>query len=229
MSDDNNNLNDNVESVSGQSDENNGNEAIEQTDKQTDSTPEQTKSIASELLDYVEIFIFSACAVLLLFTFFVRLCRVDGPSMNNTLIDGEILLISDIAYEPKQFDIIVFHQTHAERNDFNEPIVKRVIATSGHYVRIDFDNSLVYVSDDGTFDKDDIIDEEKYIHLDSGRWSSSGVFETFVPEGKLFVMGDNRNNSSDSRSRSIGLVDERRLLGKVLIRILPFSKIGSLY
>ena len=183
--------------------------------------------LASELIDYVEIFVFAVCAVLLVFSFFVRVCRVDGPSMNNTLVHNEILITSNIAYKPQQNDIIVFHQTNEQRNVFNEPIVKRVIATEGHFVKIDFENSIVYVSENDVFDASDILDESEYVFIDGGRYYMNGTMETYVPEGKIFVMGDNRNHSSDSRSESIGLVDTRRVLGKVVLRIFPFEKFTS--
>ena len=190
-------------------------------------TEKKKTSFASELIDYVEIFVFAVCAVLLVFSFFVRVCRVDGPSMNNTLIHNEILITSNIVYKPQQNDIIVFHQTNEQRNVFNEPIVKRVIATEGHFVKIDFENSIVYVSEDDVFDASDILDESEYVFIDGGRYYMNGTMETYVPEGKIFVMGDNRNHSSDSRSESIGLVDTRRVLGKVVLRIFPFEKFTS--
>ena len=190
-------------------------------------TEKKKTSFASELIDYVEIFVFAVCAVLLVFSFFVRVCRVDGPSMNNTLIHNEILITSNISYKPQQSDIIVFHQTNEQRNVFNEPIVKRVIATEGHFVKIDFENSIVYVSGDDAFDASDILDESEYVFIDGGRYYMNGTMETYVPEGKIFVMGDNRNHSSDSRSESIGLVDTRRVLGKVVLRIFPFEKFTS--
>ena len=184
-------------------------------------------SFISELIDYVEIFVFSVCIVLLVFTFSLRICRVDGDSMNNTLIDKEILLITDVGYKPKQNDIIVFHQTSDEYIQYNKPIVKRVIATEGQYVKINYDKGLVYVSDDNNFDETDLLDESAYIYLDTGKWKLSGVLEKYVPKGYVFVMGDNRNNSADSRISAIGLVDERRILGKVLLRVLPLSKAGT--
>lgn len=185
------------------------------------------KSFVSELLDYVEIFIFSACAVLIIFSFFLRICRVDGPSMNQTLTHGEILITTNIAYEPQQRDIIVFHQTNEQRDRYNEPIVKRVIATAGQYVKIDFEKALVYVSNDAVFEETDILNEQDYIYLDIGKWKMSGTLETYVPQGKIFVMGDNRNNSADSRGQDIGLVDTRRVLGKVIFRLFPFSKLTA--
>lgn len=189
-------------------------------------TTQNKTSFISEFIDYVEIFVFSVCIVLLLFTFCLRICRVDGDSMNNTLIDKEILLISDVGYTPKQNDIIVFHQTSDQYIQYNKPIVKRVIATEGQYVKINYDNGLVYVSDDNIFDETDILDESSYIYLDTGKWDLSGVLEKYVPQGYVFVMGDNRNNSADSRISAIGLVDERRILGKVLLRVFPLSKAG---
>lgn len=187
---------------------------------------QKKNSFISELIDYIEIFVFSVCVALLVFTFAFRICRVDGDSMNNTLINNEILLISDINYQPEQNDIIVFHQTSDVYIQYNKPIVKRVIATAGQYVKINYDKGIVYVSDDNVFDENDILEESAYIYLDNGKWNSSGTLEQYVPEGYVFVMGDNRNNSADSRFPAIGLVDERRILGKVLIRIFPLSNAG---
>ena len=191
----------------------------------TESNETKNKNIISELIDYVEIFVFSACAVLLIFSFFFRVCKVDGPSMNQTLIHGEVLITTNVFYTPEQFDIIVFHQTDESRTRYNEPIVKRVIATGNHYVKIDFNNSLVYVSEDAIFDEKDLINEQEYAYLDIGRWRMNGTLETYVPEGKLFVLGDNRNHSADSRSQDIGLVDTRRVLGRVILRLFPIDRI----
>jgi len=138
------------------------------------------------------------------------------------------LVISDLFYTPKQGDIVVFHQTSDTYERFNEPIVKRVIATGGQYVKIDYTAGRVYVSDDDVFTDNELLDESGYAYISGGVWKNAGhepeVFA--VPEGHLFVMGDNRNNSSDSRSVAIGCVDERRVLGRVLIRLTPFSAFG---
>lgn len=181
----------------------------------------------SELLDYVEIFVFSVCAVILLFTFIFRLCRVDGRSMLHTLNENDILIVSDIYYEPHYGDIIVFHQTSKLIDDYNKPMVKRVIAVAGQRVKIEYETGKLYVSDDDVFDENDIIDESSYAFIEGGSWDMRGVFEVSVPDGFIFVMGDNRNNSADSRDTRIGLIDTRRIIGKVLLRILPVSAAGT--
>lgn len=186
------------------------------------STPKK-HTVISAILDYTEIFVFSISLVVILFSFFFRICTVDGPSMEKTLFNGEKLLISDVAYEPKRGDVIVFHQTGA----LNEAVVKRVIATGGETIDIDFHTWTVTITDiDGnTFTLD-----EPYMNLDDEYplLTSDLEFPFVVPEGQLFVMGDNRNRSSDSRGTKIGLVDERRVLGKVICRISPLDKFGAI-
>ncbi|MBE6554758.1 MAG: signal peptidase I [Ruminococcaceae bacterium] len=189
---------------------------------------DQKSSFAVSLIDYFEIFVFAVALVMILLTFCVRLCVVDGPSMNNTLQHGEKILVSDLFYTPKQGDIIVFHHTSDTVDQFNKPIVKRVIAVGGQHVRIDYIENRVYVSDDAVFEEHEIIDESSYAYFHNGGWKEAGflhesdVFE--VPEGKLFVLGDNRNNSADSRNSAIGMIDERTVLGRAILRIAPFTR-----
>ncbi len=190
------------------------------------------KGAAHVLLDYMEMFVLTIAVVILLLSFFFRLCVVSGPSMNNTLLDGEKLIVSDLFYTPDTGDIIVFHQTSDLYDQFNEPIVKRVIATSGEFVKIDYKQNKVYVSADETFTEDEVLDESAYAHFEKpdGVWKESLVADEkifAVPEGHLFVMGDNRNVSADSRGVQVSFVDERRVLGKVLFRITPFNKFGK--
>ncbi len=183
--------------------------------KPTKKKVETKKTFLSELFDWVEIIVLSAAFVLILFTFVMRLAVVDGPSMENTLHDDEMLIISGLFYTPENNDIIVFNSPN-----FKEPIVKRVIATAGQTVDIDFANWKVTV--------DGKVLDETYVKKTYDFMKASDVgFPLTVPEGYVFVMGDNRNDSLDSRSSLIGLVDERYILGEVKIRLFPFDKFGK--
>lgn len=195
------------------------------------TNPESKKkktTLLREVFDYFELFILSACVVLILFSFVTRICRVDGPSMLNTLHDSEMLIVTDLFYEPERGDIIVFHQTGDQPNDLNEPIVKRVIATEGEWIDIEqTNNSLTVTIYDSNMQNPTMLDEY-YANYDNGTgYYQYTDYPVQVPEGCVFVMGDNRGNSKDSRALSIGFVDERRILGKVVCRVLPFNKFGK--
>ena len=146
-----------------------------------------------------------------------RVVVVVGPSMYNTLVDGDrLVLLSNVFYtEPKQGDIIVASKKSFEGG---ECIVKRVIATEGQEVDIDFDAGIVYV--------DGVAIDEPYTYtattLDEGV-----VFPLKVDEGHVFVMGDNRNSSKDSRNPQIGLIDEREILGKAIFLLSPGTNRGT--
>lgn len=150
----------------------------------------------------------AAIIIMLLFTFVFRFVGVVGKSMEPTLYENDWLLVTAIKSDFKYGDIVISTQP----NIFNEPIVKRVIATGGQTVNIDFGTGEVYV--------DGVLLEEDYI---AGNTTDSEGFSgsITVPEGKLFVMGDNREHSTDSRSDVIGLLDERYIVGKAMVRIFP--------
>ena len=184
--------------------------------------PEETrKKKLLNIIDYIEIFVVGVCAVLVLFSFVFRICTVDGDSMNNTLQNGEKLVISDIFYTPERGDIIVFHQTGSS----NMPLVKRVIGIEGDTVVIDFDTWTVSVTDkNGTT----TVLDEPYINIDTPLHRQSGTHTYVVPEGSVFVLGDNRNDSMDSTDFThVGYVDCRRILGKVIFRYSPMDKFGA--
>jgi len=191
--------------------------------------PIKKTTFLGEFFDYFELFIFSACAVLILFSFVTRICRVDGPSMLNTLHDGEMLIVSDLAYTPERGDIIVFHQTGDQPGDLNEPIVKRVIATEGEWISVakTFEHTLIVTIYDQNMTNPTVL-EEPYANYEFGPGLYTYSNEPIqVPDGCLFVMGDNRGNSQDSRAKTIGFVDTRRVLGKVICRLTPLDKFGK--
>ena len=172
--------------------------------------------------ELIELFIFTLVAVMLLTTFIFRHSIVDGPSMENTLIEGEHLIISDVFYTPKVGDIVVFQDYST---GYKVPIVKRVIATEGQVVRITPD--AIYV--DGVD-----VSKEDYVYIDMEGYNYYLKDEHLlmkymsgyeVPEGEVFVMGDHHNSSSDSRE--FGTIKEESILGKVIVRIYPFDKFGK--
>ena len=194
------------------------------------SAPAKKEEIGTFLFDALEMFAWSLAVLLLLFTFVLRLCRVEGASMENTLWDGETLLLYSLAYEPEQDDIVVFHLTD-ETPNLEKMLVKRVIATGGETVIIDFKNNTITV--DGVLYEDEhavlknnvdaIVNQYLYFRPDWQYDSKTDTMTVTVPEGHLFVLGDNRNFSRDSRDSSIMFVDERAVLGKVIVRLSPFT------
>lgn len=189
----------------------------------TEQTAKKEKqNIALSMLEFFEIIVFAITAVILIFSFVMRICVVKGDSMNPTLIDGERLLVTDAFYEPEYGDVIVFHQTGAV---YNEPMVKRVIAVGGETVDIDFNTWKVTITDKTGLSR---VLSEPYVQFVGYPLTSNLSYPLYVPEGYVFVMGDNRFNSADSRLNTIGLVDERRILGKAILRVAPFDKFGPI-
>ena len=178
-------------------------------------------SFVSSIFENLETITIAICAAILIITIFFRLCTVVGTSMCNTLQNGDRLIVSNFLYTPERGDIIVFHQTG---DYYNEPLVKRVIATEGEWIDVDPMDWTVRIADNPQMENAVTLDEP-YVFLEGAYYGSIIEFPVQVPEGHVFVMGDNRNNSADSRSQKVGFVDTRRILGKVLFRIYPFEKI----
>jgi len=168
--------------------------------------------VGQELFDWAQVTVQVLVSIVLLFTFVLRNTGVIGHSMNPTLYDGEWVIMSNLLYEPKQGDIVVLHK----KSFMDEAIVKRVIATEGQVLVIDYLTNSVYV--DGILYDIPPIPE---------RMNPAGDIQTLtVPEGCIFVMGDNRNHSTDSRFHVLGAVDKRYVLGHVIFRVYPFNRIG---
>ncbi|MGI5970731.1 MAG: signal peptidase I [Oscillospiraceae bacterium] len=172
-------------------------------------------TVGSELYDWAQALVTAIVFIVLLFTFVGRIIGVDGTSMLPTLQDGDRVVLQGILYEPKAGDIVVL-----TKKSFDEdPIVKRVIATEGQTVDIDFQTGALSI--------DGVVQDEPYI-ADLTHNRGDMTFPAVVPKDCIFVMGDNRNGSTDSRFSVIGMVDKRYVLGRVFMRVYPFNKIGSI-
>ena len=174
-------------------------------------------SLGYELYLNVRTLVFVLAALILVFTFVVRIIVVSGSSMENTLQDGDSMLVWCLGYEPKQGDVVVLTQ----RSYQNDSLVKRVIATEGQRVDINYETGTVYV--DGTALEEDYIKETMRVPS-----YGEGLNHVTVPEGCIFVMGDNRNDSADSRYPSIGIIDTRSVIGRAVMVVFPFPDFNLL-
>lgn len=209
----------------------------------------ESGSAAEEFIDWVETVIVAFFVVIFIFTFILRIANVDGESMLPTLVDGDRLIVSHLFYTPEAGDIVIVNTEHpvyeceecgyvmynaenvvlsqacpvCEQEDTfqieknQKAIVKRVIATEGQSVEIDAEAGIVKV--------DGVILDEPYILEATKRDEGFHNYPVVVPDNCVFVMGDNRMNSTDSRSSWLGFVDEEDILGKVVLRIFPFDSI----
>lgn len=207
-------------------------ETIAETEPEGESVPEK-RSFNKDVIEWLEVISTAVIAVVVIFCFLFRVATIDGDSMLNTLYGGDSLgrnadkvIITNLAYTPDNGDIVVISR-NVENSVESQvtgqgPIIKRVIAVGGQTVNIDFDTGTVYV--DGVALKEDYISSPTTNRADV-------EFPLYVPEGYIFVLGDNRAESLDSRFSQIGengLVDTRYVLGHAIFRIFPFNKIGRL-
>jgi len=182
---------------------------------------EKQKKLPKEVLDARDNYEWIQCIVAALiicvnlFVFGIRIIDVIGGSMEPTLYNGNRVLVSGLFYTPEQGDVVIFK---TDNYDANKALVKRVIATEGQVINIDFDNGIVYV--DGEAYEEPYIKELTHNKLDF-------IGPKTVPEHCVFVMGDNRNASTDSRDSRIGMLDTRLIIGKAYLTIYPFSSFGA--
>ena len=197
-------------------------------DKKNQQDENKKEDKGSSVLLYLHDFLTWLVVIILVFLLLFRVVVVSGPSMNQTLLHGDyLLLVNNLFYaEPKQGDIVVFSKDSFKGG---EPIIKRLIATEGQWVDIDFEAGIVYVNGNPL--------DEPYVNTPTNL--EEGVsFPLMVEEGCVFVLGDNRNSSKDSRSPEIGQIDKREILGKAIFLFIPgrdaqtlnmdFKRIGAL-
>ena len=171
---------------------------------------EEQEDSGNSLFEWTRALVGAVLGVVLFFVFVAQMITVQGPSMQNTLYAGDkVLVLKSALCGVEAGDVVMIHQYNAQLSD---TIIKRVIATGGQTVDIDFETGTVYV--DGVALEEDYIAERTY--------SAEGLeFPVTLEEGELFVMGDNRNHSTDSRSDMLGVIDERYVVGKAIFLIFP--------
>ena len=181
---------------------------------------EETKSggVMVEVYEWLEAIAFALAIVVILFTFVFRVVSVSGPSMQPTLYTKDRIVLNSIFFTPQNGDIVVITQPNSHDN---EPLIKRVIAVEGQTISIDADTDAVTV--DGVK-----LTETYILDPDIQRAGESYEYPLTIPKGKVFVMGDNRNDSFDSRDPGLGLVEEKYIMGKAVFRIYPFERVGGL-
>ena len=176
---------------------------------------EEKKKIRNkDMLEWYDALVFAVAALVLLFSFAARVVVVSGSSMKHTLMHGDRLLVQSSFYTPSRGDVVVVDGF----TRYGKPLVKRVIAVGGDTVLIKPEEGLVYVNGQALV--------EPYLHEGVTLSAGEAAIPVTVPEGTLFLMGDNRQNSTDSRDPQVGFVDERDILGRVLLRLFPLSEFG---
>ena len=180
---------------------------IEDITKKKKSELTFTDRLYINIYDIVSVLVVAVVTIMVLFSFVFRIVFVDGGSMLDTLHDGDMLVVSAYDSEPEYGQVVIVTQS----NSFGNPIVKRIIATENQTVYIDFSKGDVYV--------DGVLLDEPYIKNETIN-PEDMTGPVTVPEGYVFVMGDNRQGSTDSRSNKIGLIREEYILGVVKYKVM---------
>ena len=184
------------------------------TEMKKSRSAERELAQRQDIYEWIQSIIAALMICVLLFVFGIRIIDVSGSSMNPTLFNGDKLIVSKLFYEPKVGDIVIFK---TDSYDPDKALVKRIIATEGQVINIDFDNGIIYIDNEPI--------EEDYIkELTKNKLDFIGP--KTVPENCVFVMGDNRNASTDSRDSRIGMVDKRLIIGKAYCVVYPLSNLG---
>lgn len=196
----------------------NGREAAGLAEAEKGPAPEELSNgdaLKLDLYFWLQALVMALVSLIVVFTLVGRIIGVEGSSMLPTLHHGDLLLLQSIGYTPKNGDVVVLTK---EFDRVTEPIVKRVIAVGGQQVEIDYAAGTVRV--------DGRVLDEPYLGEAMRAPHYGGLTSVAVPEGSIFVMGDNRNHSNDSRDVTLGTVDTRYVLGKVELVFFPFSRFG---
>lgn len=170
-----------------------------------------------EILEWVEAVVTALIFFVFLFTVFFRFAVVNGNSMLPTLVNGDWVIIYNFLYEPSRGDIVVVNNL----DNIDEPIIKRVIATEGDKITIDNKTGEVYVNG--------VIQDDEYCYSSNATYEGDYEFPEAVPKDCIFVMGDNRENSLDSRYEIIGTIKKEKVLGKAGAIIFPFRRMKLFY
>ena len=220
-------------------------DAESEEEVQTESTGDKTVSFLYEL---TELFAISFAVVIVVLCLFVRHSPVSGNSMLPTIENGDTLLVNNIAYTPKQGDVVIVQSLH----NLEKPLVKRVIAVGGDTISINFTRWLIEVNGvvyEQRLDADGnpaqiggeyvlykegepmlppLSSDTSLLRIGFKYDPETDTYSATVPEGCLFILGDNRTDSKDSRDPTVGFVDERLVVGESSLRLTPFEKFGSL-
>lgn len=190
-----------------------------------DKEEKTSGGVAREIADLLETVLIAVFVILMVFTYLFRPVTVDGRSMNPTFMDGDRVFMSEFFFKPSPGDVVIVDDYNGhvldesgnvvETDGLNTRIIKRIIAVSGQTIDINFET--------GEVKRDGKLLDEKYIQGSTTDNLGGFTYPLTVPDGYVFVMGDNRNHSTDSRAAAVGLVPENSILGRVFCRYYPFT------